>query len=163
MNNLEYYQVLDMDPMKWMTMYSCQERVQYQDKNTNKIISYEDLWEFVKNKEAITKDTQNQVKENRLVFEFEDNVEVFPTYKQRVNIFQRPTKTSEDSEVWTWAEDKNERALLEEQLANLNELFPELDVNTNVVEQVHNESCDYSPYKLAYERQVAREDAAREA
>jgi len=73
--------------------YTCLESAEYRDKNTKKYMSDSNVWEFATKVEDPTSLT-------RVSFTFADNVEILPVFKQRIQVYWRPSKR--DDSVWSF-------------------------------------------------------------
>ena len=123
-----------------MTVYTCIESAGYSNKETQKYMSDEEVWNFAK---LIPTDNEHVWAK----FEFDASVEVLPIFKQKVQIFWRP---EQDGEIWTYKPDAIDMSLLQSQVDKVDSLFPELRFMADFRRMHHHASCNYDPYMAMY-------------
>ena len=75
-----------------MTIYTCVESAEYRNTGSQSYMTDEEAWAFAK---LIPTDSEH----TQAKFEFENKVEVLPIYKQKIQIFWRPSLIEG---IWTF-------------------------------------------------------------
>lgn len=148
-----YMQVIDTDYDGFLSLYHCEEKEVYTNKDTGKELSYEDAWDYVTNQNLRVKYEKNY----KPKYEFKENITSKTMSKEEVHVLYRAMRDEHDEGDKHWHE-YNDAYLTDQNvvraLLKLNTLFPEMDLD-NTHEFLENDGkCFYSPFEVSMKREA---------